>query len=183
MARLQIDRTHLELHSAVAQLDATNQQLQATTEELARMNDELQSTNEALQTTNEELRHRTIELDGANALLRSVFGSLESALVILDRDSRVMAWNNRAADVWGLRPDGDAHGDFFRFATGLPAAEVRLAIAEVLDGKVQHHTLLPSLTVDGLSRSCRLSVSPLHQHDRNIGGVILLLEDGAGTQP
>jgi two-component system, chemotaxis family, CheB/CheR fusion protein len=181
-ARQQIDRTHRELLSAVGELDATSKQLQETNGELARLNDELQRTSEALQTANEELRRRTIDLDGTKAVLRSVFGSLRSAVVVLDRSSRVMAWNHRAADLWGLHAGGDSPGNFFRFDTRLPVAEVRAAIAEVLEGRVRQYTLLPRLSVDGLEQSCRLSVSPLQQ-DRNIGGVILLLEDAAGAQP
>jgi two-component system CheB/CheR fusion protein len=146
------------------------------------MNDELQRTSEALQTVNEELRRRTIDLDGANALLRSIFGSLRSAVVVLDRNSRVMAWNDRAAELWRLEAGRGASGECFHFDTGLPVADVQAAIAAVLEGRVQQHTLLPRLDVDGPAPSCRLIVSPLQQ-DGHIGGVILLLEDAMGAQP
>jgi two-component system, chemotaxis family, CheB/CheR fusion protein len=178
--RQQLDRTHRDLHSAVGQLDATTSQLQAANQALATLNDDLASTSRALQSVNEELRSRTSDLDRANALLRSLFGSLRSAIVVLDRDSRVLAWNNRAAAVFGLRADHPRNADLLG-GVGVPVEDLQRAIAEILAGDSDEQTLDTVATVEGVPRFRRLNLAPLRHHDRAIGGVLLLVDDAAGV--
>src|SRR5438034_215235 len=101
----ELETTNEELQSTNEELETTNEELQSTNEELETMNEELQSTNEELNAVNDEMRLRSSELDQANAFLRSVLRSVGSAVIVLDREHRVNAWNERAVDVWGMRED------------------------------------------------------------------------------
>ena len=56
------------------------------------MNEELQSTNEELQTMNDELRTRGWTRI-CSPTEQSVFSSLKSGVVVLDRDFRIQVWN------------------------------------------------------------------------------------------
>ena len=76
------------------------------------MNEELQSTNEELQAMNDELRLRGTELNGVNAFVESIFASMVSAVVVLDRELHIKVWNDRAADLWGHARRRNPPGQF-----------------------------------------------------------------------
>src|SRR5262245_26350526 len=101
----ELETTNEELQSSNEELETTNEELQSTNEELETMNEELQSTNEELETSSTELRQRSEDLNHVNALLKSILGGLRAAVAVVDRDLRVMLWNERAEDLWGLRAD------------------------------------------------------------------------------
>jgi two-component system, chemotaxis family, CheB/CheR fusion protein len=175
-----------QLQHSKQELETAYEELQSTNEELETMNEELQSTNEELQTMNDELRNRSLDLNSANAFLQSVFVSLRWAVIVLDRDYAVHIWNDRATDMWGLRPE-EAHGKhFLSLDIGLPVAELRPAISEVLGG----HGKMSEVVVRATNRrgkaiQCRVSAAPLRYGDSAVRGVILLMEEteGAGDAP
>ena len=173
----ELETTNEELQSTVEELETTNEELQSTNEELETMNEELQSTNEELQTMNDELRNRSTDLNSANAFLQSVFVSLRWAVVVLDRDLSVQVWNERATDMWGLRPEEAQGKPFLSLDIGLPVAELRQALWEVLaDGKTQE-VVLPATNRRGKAIQCRVSMAGLRYGDRLVRGVILLMEE------
>ena len=59
---------------------------------------------------NDELRSRGLELNTSNSFFESVLAK-PALSGRLDRDLRVQAWNAKAADLWGLRPE-EAIGDY-----------------------------------------------------------------------
>ena len=142
------------------------------------MNEELQSTNEELQTMNDELRSRGLELNTSNAFLESVLTSLRSAMVVLDRDLRVQAWNARALDLWGLRAD-EAIGDyFFGLDIGLPVESLHGAVKDVLHGRAREMAVVvPATSRKGRALKCRVSVSALSGTNRETAGVILVMDE------
>ncbi len=97
----ELETTNEELQSTNEELETTNEELQSTNEELETMNEELHSTNEELETINDELRQRTRELNQTNFFLESILASLEHGVVVLDRELRVVAWNDGAARALG----------------------------------------------------------------------------------
>jgi two-component system CheB/CheR fusion protein len=174
----ELETTNEELQSTVEELETTNEELQSTNEELETMNEELQSTNEELQTMNDELRNRSTDLNSVNSFLESVFSSLRSAVVVLDREFVVQVWNERATDLWGLRSEEAQGSHFLGLDIGLPVAELRQPIREALAGAGNHGSVvLPATNRRGRSIHCRVSVGPLRQADESIRGVILLMED------
>src|SRR5205085_2670451 len=134
----ELETTNEELQSSNEELETTNEELQSTNEELETMNEELQSTNEELQTVNEELRQRTEEMNHLNAFLESVLTGLRSAAIVVNQELNVLMWNQRAAELWGLRADEVQGRSLLNLDIGLPMGEVRTAIRPCLLGETDH---------------------------------------------
>jgi two-component system CheB/CheR fusion protein len=174
----ELETTNEELQSTVEELETTNEELQSTNEELETMNEELQSTNEELQTMNDELRTRSIDLNTANAFLESVFASLRAAVVVVDRELRVLVWNDRASELWGLRPEEARGAHFMNLDIGLPVTDLRSLLKTVLhDGREQHQVDLPAVNRRGKPFECRVTLTPLTGVQHQSTGVILLMEE------
>ena len=174
----ELETTNEELQSTVEELETTNEELQSTNEELETMNEELQSTNEELQTINDELRTRSMDADVLNAYLESVFSSLRSGVVVVDRDYRIRVWNRRAEDLWGVRTDEVIGAPFLSLDIGLPVAELAQPIRDVMSGeKLALAKTIRSTTRRGKAIECHVSVTPLAAAEGGSAGVILLMDD------
>jgi two-component system CheB/CheR fusion protein len=174
----ELETTNEELQSTVEELETTNEELQSTNEELETMNEELQSTNEELQTMNDELRARGSDLNSSNAFLQSVFASMRSAVVVIDRDYKVLVWNHRAVDFWGVRSDEAQGTHFFGLDIGLPVGDLLGSIKTVLnDGTEQQELTVPAVNRRGKPIECRVTLAPLLGHEQRASGVILLMEE------
>jgi two-component system CheB/CheR fusion protein len=174
----ELETTNEELQSTIEELETTNEELQSTNEELETMNAELQSTNEELQTINDELRMRTGELDEANDFLESLLISQRGGLVVIDPDLRISVWNDRSAELWGLRTDEAPGQHFLNIDIGLPVEELRQPIRAILTGDADRGTIeLDATNRRGREFRCRVSLTPLINRARQIRGVILLMEE------
>jgi len=136
----------------------------------------LQATNEELETINGELQQRTDELNGVNAFLEAVLASLAAAVVVVDRDLRITAWNDAARELWGLH-SAEVHGQhLLNLDIGLPVDKLRTPIRAVLagdDGKV--------LALDAVNRrgkAIRVSTrfAPLMSNGGTVRGAIVMME-------
>jgi two-component system, chemotaxis family, CheB/CheR fusion protein len=183
----ELETTNEELQSTIEELETTNEELQSTNEELETMNEELQSTNEELQTMNDEVRLRGDELNHANAFLESILASLRSAVVVVDAQLTVLAWNRAAEDFWGLRDEEVRGKHILGLDIGLPTERLKQPIRKCLNGDSEH----ASLTVDAVNRrgravTCHIDASPLRSRSRTVIGVILVMEyqtTPSGDQP
>lgn len=175
----ELETTNEELQSTIEELETTNEELQSTNEELETMNEELQSTNEELQTINEELRMRSDELNQVNAFLESILTSMRGGVVVVDRELRVLVWNRKAEDLWGLRNDEVVEKNFLNLDIGLPVDQMRAPIRACLAKETDH----VNLTVDAINRRgksilCRVTCAPLlGLPNRTVNGVILHMEE------
>jgi two-component system CheB/CheR fusion protein len=107
-----------------------------------------------------------------------VFTSLRSAVVVIDREYRVQVWNGRAEDLWGVRPDEAQREHFLGLDLGLPVADLRQPIREVLNGtREQYDLVVPATSRRGKSIECRVNIAPLRRTDRAITGAILLMDE------
>ena len=97
------------------------------------MNEELQSTNEELETINDELRERTGELNQVNDFLEAILTSLGLGVAVLDREQRVQVWNQRAEDLWGVRPDEAVDNHLLALDIGLPSEQLAAPLRAVLE--------------------------------------------------
>jgi two-component system CheB/CheR fusion protein len=180
----ELETTNEELQSTVEELETTNEELQSTNEEMETMNEELQSTNEELQTMNDELRLRGDQVDSANAFLHAVVGSLNSGVVVTDRDLKVLAWNQRAEDLWGLRADETLGQHFLGLDIGLPVDDLRPALRACLSGESADQQLaLDAINRRGRAIRCEVRVAPLLGHDTDIRGTIMLMDDSVQPAP
>ncbi len=173
----ELETTNEELQSTVEELETTNEELQATNEEFGTMNEELQSTNEELQTMNDELRRRDEEINRANAFLESILGSLNGAVIVVDRKLNVLLWNEGAEELWGLHEEELRGKSFLDLDIGLPTEQLEQPLRACLSGEQER----ASLTIDAINRrghdlTCRVSVSPARPRTGDILGAILVTE-------
>jgi two-component system, chemotaxis family, CheB/CheR fusion protein len=181
----ELETTNEELQSTNEELETTNEELQSTNEELETMNEELQSTNEELETMNDELRQRTHDLNEVNSFLESILVSLRAGVVVVDNELRVQAWNDQAADLWGLRADEVQGQHFANLDIGLPVEEllpgVRTALATPSESSADGEVVLDATNRRGRSFPCRVTISPLLSPSRDVRGVILVMENAEAT--
>jgi two-component system CheB/CheR fusion protein len=172
----ELETTNEELQSTNEELETTNEELQSTNEELETMNEELQSTNEELETMNDELRERTEETIQANGFLASVLAGVQQAVIVVDRDLSVLAWNALATELWGLRDDEVEGQHLLNLDTGFPFSELRDSIRMVLAGDGPEEMTLAGHNRRGRPMSYRVTFAPLRgQLDGSVGGAILLV--------
>ena len=173
----ELETTNEELQSTVEELETTNEELQSTNEELETMNEELESTNAELQSINNELRQRTTDADRLNTFMNAILGNIKLGAVVLDADLDVRVWNDRAADLWGVRSDEVVGQAFFDLDIGLPIKELRTMIRSVLRGKPTHdETVAEAMTRRGRRIRCRVAATMLKGRGR-AGGVVLVMEE------
>jgi two-component system, chemotaxis family, CheB/CheR fusion protein len=174
----ELETTNEELQSSNEELETTNEELQSTNEELETMNEELQSTNEELQTANEELRQRGDELNQVNGFLESILSSMPDGVVVLDNELRVLAWNHRAEDLWGLRSDEVRGKHFLNLDIGLPVLELTQPIRACLTESSYQERTVDAMNRRGKSLAVRVACSRLKGTGKlGIAGVILTMKE------
>ena len=174
-------RLRADLEHTNEELQSANEELQSASEELETTNEELQSTNEELETINEELRHRTDELNRVNLYLESILGSLRVGVVVLDRDLNISVWNQRAEDLWGLRPVEVEGRGLLDLDIGLPVGQLRALILSCMEKRTEYEELmLSAVNRRGKAIHCRVTCVPLICAENRITGVILLMEEWEG---
>jgi two-component system CheB/CheR fusion protein len=172
----ELETTNEELQSTNEELETTNEELQSTNEELETMNEELQSTNEELETINDELQQRTDELNDVNSFLEGVLGSLTSAVLVVDRELRVTAWNDASRELWGLRAD-EVHGQhLLNLDIGLPLGELRQPVRDALEGTPSDDLVLDAVNRRGRRVRTRLRFAPLASDGQAVRGAIVMME-------
>jgi two-component system CheB/CheR fusion protein len=180
----ELETTNEELQSTNEELETTNEELQSTNEELETMNEELQSTNEELEAINDEFRERTAQLDQLNTFLEHILSSLRGAVIVLDRRLQVDVWNERAADMWGLRADEVQGAHFLGLDIGLPVEQLKQPLRACLAGEQVRDLRLPARTRRGRDITCLVTMTPLRYVRDGVGGVIMVMEDaGAAPRP
>jgi two-component system CheB/CheR fusion protein len=180
----ELETTNEELQSTVEELETTNEELQSTNEELETMNQEMQATNEELQTINDELGQRTTELNQLNAFLESIWAGLDGAVTVLDADLRVLVWNHGSEDLWGVRQEEVQGQHFLNLDIGLPIDQLMPTLRATMSGENgTQSTVIQATNRRGRTVTCRVTCSPLLDHDKTLRGVILVVVDQPGQQP
>src|SRR4029077_12025081 len=190
-AKQEVETAYEELQSSNEELETTNEELQSTVEELETTNEELQSTNEELETMNEELESTNSELQGMNNILQerteianrlntfmhAILGNIRLGAAVLDADLDVRVWNDRAADLWGVKSEEVLGTPFFDLEIGLPTKELRTMIRSVLRGKPIHDEKeVDAITRRGKRIKCRVAATALAGRGR-AGGVVVVMEE------
>jgi two-component system, chemotaxis family, CheB/CheR fusion protein len=173
----ELETTNEELQSTNEELETTNEELQSTNEELETMNEELQSTNEELETINDELRSRTDDLNEVNAFLESILSSFHAGVVVVDSELRIQAWNDRAADMWGLRQDEVVGQHLLNLDVGLPVGALRDPLRASLASRDQSEIVLEATNRRGRAIACAVTISPLRGIKDDARGAILLMDE------
>jgi two-component system, chemotaxis family, CheB/CheR fusion protein len=180
----ELETTNEELQSTVEELETTNEELQSTNEELETMNQEMQATNEELQTINDELGQRTTELNQLNAFLESIWAGLDGAVTVLDADLRVLVWNHGSEELWGVRQEEVQGQHFLNLDIGLPIDQLMPTLRAAMSGENgTQSTVIQATNRRGRTVTCRVTCSPLLDHDKTLRGAILVVVDQPGQQP
>jgi two-component system CheB/CheR fusion protein len=161
----ELETTNEELQSTVEELETTNEELQSTNEELETMNEELQSMNDELQLSNEALRDRQDEVDRLNQFMTSVLGSINSGMAVVDSDMRVLAWNAKAEDLWGVRADEALGKHLLNLDIGLPLDLIRQPLRTQLDGAEVSPEMVVLDAVNRRGRPLQVRVTMTHIAD------------------
>ncbi|TMD40471.1 MAG: PAS domain-containing protein [Chloroflexi bacterium] len=173
----ELETTNEELQSTVEELETTNEELQSTNEELETLNEELESTNAELESINTDLRLRTGEVERLNTLLLAITGNIEVGAAVLDAMFRVQVWNERAADLWGIRSDETLGRSFFDLDIGLPAEQLNEMIQAGSGGHPRHGELIVDATTrKGRHIRCRVIAHTLGDGERPSGVVVVMEE-------
>src|SRR6266550_4294439 len=175
--RADVLRMRQELQSTREELETTNEELQSTNEELETLNEELESTNSELNSINTDLALRRAEVERLNTLLLAITGNIEAGAAVLDRSGRVQVWNERAADLWGVRSDEVVGQSFFDLDIGLPAEQLRKLVQAGSGGAKRHDELVVVATTrKGRQIRCRVVAHALGDGEKP-GGVVLVMEE------
>lgn len=141
------------------------------------MNEELESTNAELESINTDLRLRTDDVNRLNTFLQAITGNIALGAVVVDADSKVQVWNERAADLWGLRSDEVIGQPLYDLDIGLPLKSIRSTVRSVLTGKSDHDVVdVDATTRRGRSIRCRVLVHSLADGEKTTGAVIVMEE-------
>jgi two-component system, chemotaxis family, CheB/CheR fusion protein len=125
---------------------------------------------------NEELHQRGMDLNSSNAFLEAVLASLPAAAVVVDRNLRILSWNDNARDLWGLNANEAVGQHFLNLDIGRPVEKLHGAMRSVLsDGGNREILSLDATTRRGRNVVARVELAPLH-YDGSTDGVILLME-------
>lgn len=181
----ELETTNEELQSTVEELQTTNEELQSTNEEMETVNEELRTANEELQEGNRQLRQQAEELDRTNAFLESILGSVESGVVVMDRDLRILLWNKKMEELWGLRAEEAEGRSLLSLDIGLPVQKLTEPLRRLLvDEGVGEETLnLDAVNRRGQALVVRVT-STLHQDPQGtVDGVILTMRSFENREP
>jgi two-component system, chemotaxis family, CheB/CheR fusion protein len=174
----ELETTNEELQSTNEELETTNEELQSANEELETINEELRSTNDELEMANRELRKRTEEAGGYRNYYEALLSSIQTGIVVLDRELRVTSWNRWNENAWGLHSDEVVGQRLFDLDLGLPVGKLRPQLEQTLDGGI----VLPDVELDAVDRrgrsiTCRIRLAPLRSPPREAKGLVLTVED------
>lgn len=167
-----LEITNEELQSANEEVLSSNEELQSTNEELDTAKEELQSTNEELNTLNEELHSRNDELSRVNSDLFNLLGSVQLAVVMVDRGLCVRRFTPAAEKLFNListdigRPIGHIQPNIL-------CTELEAWIRQVID----QLTPLERELQDRDGNWFALRIRPYCNVDNRIEGAVLVLLD------
>jgi two-component system CheB/CheR fusion protein len=142
------------------------------------MNEELQSMNDELHTSNEVQREQQDHYYRLNRFMGAVLGSLNAGVTAVDQDLRVLAWNAKAEDLWGIRTDEAWGQHLFSLDIGLPLEPLRPVLKRQLaDGADPDVLRLDAVNRRGRSIAVQVTVTRLEHSDGDEGtGALLMME-------
>jgi two-component system CheB/CheR fusion protein len=124
------------------------------------------------------LQERTDELDQSNAFLESILSSVESGVVVINRDFEILLWNERAEDLWGLRSDEVVGRSFLGLDIGLPVEKLAEPVRSFLAGDHEEDEQvleLEAVNRRGQSIVVHITNTLRRGPEEEIEGVVLLM--------
>jgi two-component system CheB/CheR fusion protein len=177
-ANRQLETAYEELQSTNEELETTNEELQSTHEELETMNEELQSMNDELHVSSETQREQQEHFYRLNRFMSAVLSSMKAGVVAVDRDLKVLAWNAKAEDLWGIRADEAQGQHLFSLDIGLPLEGLRPALTrQLVEGLTAPEVLrVPTVNRRGRPVDVQVTVTRLDRDEDESAGALLMME-------
>ena len=120
-----------------------------------------------------------MEITDLNTFMESILGSLEAAVIVLDRDLVVQVWTHQAHELWGLRADETVGHHMLNLDSGLPTAELHPWLRSVITGQepaiIGRH--LSAVNRRGRPVDLRVTVTALQSNSNQPAGALILMED------
>ncbi|WP_413560613.1 CheR family methyltransferase [Bdellovibrio sp. HCB209] len=160
-----------ELQALNEELSSTNEELQSANEELETTNEELQSSNEELVTVNEEVVGKSHELKDLNINLLNVQESIDSGLIVVDRQRRIIRFNKQAREIFRISTS-DMGKDVTTLSTNLELPN----FVSVLDNAIQKEQKSESFC-ESHQKIYQLRCQPFKDESGQVWGAILLFVD------
>src|SRR5262249_16149901 len=126
-------------------------------------------------TINDELHQRTDELNELDTFHDAVLSSIRAAVVVVDTELRVTAWNAGARDLWGLTADEVDGKHFLNLDIGLSVHHLAAPLRRVRAGEQVEQLQLDAVNRRGRAVMCRVHFSPLYASETP-RGVIMIME-------
>lgn len=133
--------------------------------------------NDELQGANEELRERSAQVVRLNDFMESILSSMSSAVIVLDRQLCVQAWNRNAQELWGVRADEAMGVHLLTLDTGLPVEPLKPLLTRALADPLEVHQLAHDATNRrGRPVHLGITVAPLVSPEGESTGVLLVMD-------
>lgn len=134
--------------------------------------------NDELHFSNDQLRDRQAEVDDLNMFMEAVLAGLRAGVAVVDRELKVMAWNTRAEDLWGVRTDEAIGHHLLNLDIGLPLEQLLPLLRRQVNGEASDHETLRLAAVNRRGRAVDVyvTVSPLHNSSSESSGAILVMD-------
>ncbi|MFM7439604.1 MAG: PAS domain S-box protein, partial [Snowella sp.] len=170
--------SNIQLQSTNEELETTNEEIQSYNEELETINEELQSTNSELQNVNEEVRLKTESYNQVTDFLEAILLSLRGAIIVIDRELKILAWSAKSEEMWGLRTEEVQDECLFNLDFGLPLEQIREPINRCLnEDQTQQDFVISAVNRRGKTFDCRLSIDALWNINKEKFGVIIIMQE------
>jgi two-component system CheB/CheR fusion protein len=99
-------------------------------------------------------------------------------VAVLDPELRVLVWNHRSEDLWGVRPEEVQGRHFLNLDIGLPVDRIRPILRATLSGERERGaTVADATNRRGKRIGVRVTTSPLLGSDHEVRGVIVLVDE------
>jgi len=99
--------------------------------------------------------------------------------VVVDPDLRVLLWNSKAEDLWGLRADEVQGKNLLNLDIGLPLDRLKPAVRNCLAGGTKfEEVVLDAINRRGKSIACQVRCTTMADRD-TVHGAILVMNDNA----
>jgi two-component system CheB/CheR fusion protein len=168
----QYEAANEELQASNEEVTSANEELQSINEELETSKEELESTNEELTTVNDELANRNLELNRLNSDLNNLQASLQTAIVLLNRNLTVRSFTPLAEKSFNLTAS-DIGRPLRHIRHNLDCPDLEQLLAEVIETiSVREREIQ-----DRQGRWYSLRARPYLTLDKKIDGVVVMLVD------
>jgi two-component system, chemotaxis family, CheB/CheR fusion protein len=174
----ELETTNEELQSTVEELETTNEELQSTNEELETMNEELQSMNDELQMSSEAQREQQEHYYRLSRFMTSVLGSMRSGVAVVDDQLKVVAWNAKAEDLWGVRMDEAEGVHLASLDIGLPLVELVQPLRQKISSDDADHEVITLEAVNRRGRhvTVQVTITRLSREGDAPSGALLMMD-------